>query len=221
MAPTNQIVKDFSLARISIIPGAHALVQRLRQGTILQLARDTRDQFDPDHAVMVIHSPPGSRRKIGYLPLDLAKTIAPLLDAGVSVIARKAPNPLYGVCQVAYIPPEPAAAAELKVPAATPVAIEMEESVAEAEAETIPVSADVPIKIVEPAPNKTEKLIEQFVAERPLPEGVTQRDLDEATEMPPLGDSRRLRGSAKEKTTPQHEDDSNDEPITDETRSPR
>ena len=125
MAPAGQIVKDFVLTRVNLIPGAHAIVQRLRQGTNLFLARDPKDRYDPN-AIMVIHAAPGRKSKIGYLPLDLAKELAPLMDAGVNIIARKAPNPLYGVCQVAYIPP---------------------------------------------------------------PKELTQQDLDEATPLPPLGDS--------------------------------
>jgi hypothetical protein len=131
MAPAGQVVTDFTIARINLVVGAHAIVQRLRGGQTLLLARDPNDQYDPDHAIMVIVPNPGSKRKVGYLPLGLAKELAPLMDAGVNIIARKAPNPLYGICQVAYIPP---------------------------------------VK---------------------LSEGVTQQDLNEATEVPPLGDSRR------------------------------
>jgi len=116
MAPTGQVVKDFTLARISIIPGAHAIVKRLRQGAPLLLARDPTDKYDPN-AIMVIVAMPPTKRKIGYLPLGLAKELAPLMDAGVKIIARKAPNPLEGVCQVAYIPP----ASTEAVPATEPV----------------------------------------------------------------------------------------------------
>jgi hypothetical protein len=154
MAPAGQIVKDFTIARINLIPGAHAVVQRMRQGTTLLLARDPSDKYDPNAVMVIVALPPARRVKIGYLPLGLAKEIAPLMDAGVNIIARKAPNPLYGICQVAYIPPAPTEAApeakpvELQVPAGTPVTVE-------------------------------------------LPEGVTQEDLDTASELPPLGDSRR------------------------------
>jgi hypothetical protein len=160
MAPAGQVVKDFTIARINLIPGAHAIVQRIRQGAPLILARDPTDKYDPNAIMVIIAQPPASKRKIGYLPPGLAKELAPLMDAGLNIIARKAPNPLYGVCQVAYIPPPPTEAApavepvkpldpvELKVPADTPVTVE-------------------------------------------LPEEVAQEDLDTATELPPLGDSRR------------------------------
>jgi hypothetical protein len=123
MAPAGQIVKDFTIARVNLIPGAHAIIQRMRQGTTLLLARDPNDAYDPN-AIMVIHPAPGSKRKIGYLPLGLAKELAPLMDAGVKVIARKANNPLYGVCQCAWIPPAPTETAELQVPVDTQVSVE-------------------------------------------------------------------------------------------------
>src|SRR5674476_256411 len=105
MAPAGQVVKDFTIARINLIPGAHAIVQRMRQGVSLLLARDPADKYDPNAIMVIIAMPPAKKIKIGYLPLGLAKELAPLMDAGVKIIARKAPNPLYGVCQVAYIPP--------------------------------------------------------------------------------------------------------------------
>ena len=156
MAPAGQIVRDFTIARINLTIGAHAIVQRMRQGQPLLLARDRKDPYDPANAIMVIVANPGKKFKVGYLPSGLAKELAPLMDAGVNVIARKAQNPLYGVCQVAWIPPTPTApdveeALKLQTPkVATPPAIE-------------------------------------------LPEGVTQQDIDTATDLPPLGDSRRPR----------------------------
>lgn len=135
MAPAGQVVKDFTVARINLVPGAHAVVQRLRGGQILLLARDPSDKYDPN-AIVVIVPAPGSKRKVGYLPLGLAKELAPLMDAGVNIIARKAPNPLYGVCQVAYIPPPPTAPVEMVVPKTTPVAIELPEGVTQEDLET-------------------------------------------------------------------------------------
>ncbi len=137
MAPVGQIVKDFTLSRINLIPGAHAIVQRIRQGAPLILARDPADKHDPNAIMVIITMPPAKKIKIGYLPLGLAAELAPLMDAGLNIIARKAPNPLYGVCQVAYIPPPPTEAApaaesvELKVPADTPVTVELPEDAAE------------------------------------------------------------------------------------------
>jgi len=161
MAPAGQIVRDFTIARINLTIGAHAIVQRMRQGQPLLLARDPKDPYDPGNAIMVIVANPGSKRKVGYLPAGLAKELAPLMDAGVPVIARKAQNPLYGVCQVAWIPPAPAPAAETDEP------VEMQ------------------------TPKATAVAIE-------LPDGVTQEDIDTATEMPPLGDSRRPRDETAE-----------------------
>jgi len=145
MAPAGQVVKDFTLARINLIPGAHAIVKRLRQGVSLQLARDPNDRHDPNAIMVIVTMPPAKKIKIGYLPLGLAKELAPLMDAGLNIIARKAPNPLEGVCQVAYIPPaqpapppatetapaaEPITPVELKVPAGTPVTVELPDEAA-------------------------------------------------------------------------------------------
>ena len=69
MAPAGQVTRDFTIARVNITVGAHAIVQRLRQGQMLLLARDPKDPYDPEHAIMVIVANPGSKRKIGYLPL--------------------------------------------------------------------------------------------------------------------------------------------------------
>lgn len=183
MAPAGQIVTDFAIARINLIPGAHAIVERLRGGQTLLLYRDPKDQFDPDHAIMVVVPAPGSKRKVGYLPSGLAKELAPLMDAGVNIIARKAPNPLYGVCQVAYIPP----VAELAPAPVAPLA-----------------EVDTPVLELQ-VPKTTPVAVE-------LPEGVTQHDIDTATDMPPLGDSRRPRAQSKEYP--------DDEPTADTTRKP-
>lgn len=170
MAPAGQIVKDFALTRINLIPGAHALVQRIRQGSPLLLARDPNDKFDPN-SIMVIYPAPGSKRKIGYMPLGLAKELAPLMDAGVNIIARKAPNPLYGVCQVAYIPP-----------AQEVIATEQPKVIEPAPEKALETLADEPVEL------QTPKTVPIAIE---LPEGVTQQDLDAATDLPPLGDSRR------------------------------
>jgi|SRR6185312_9880842 len=155
MAPPNQVTKDFSLARISMVVGADAIVKRLKGRTPLELVR-APDQFDANSVMVVVPTGHG-KRPIGYLPPGLAKSIAPLMDEGVKVIAQKAPNTMYGVCQIAYIPP----AAEAEKP-------------------------------VEPAAaGPTELPDGRYTETIELPEGVTQKDLDEATPLPPIGDSRR------------------------------
>lgn len=105
MANPKQVTTDFTLARTSLITGAYALAQKMRQGQPLLLLREPTSKIDPNDVMVFLPTVAGNR-KIGYLPLGLAKEIAPLMDSGVKVIARKAPNVLYGVCQLAYIPPE-------------------------------------------------------------------------------------------------------------------
>jgi len=200
MAPANQIVKDFAIARISITVGAHAIVQRLRQGQTLLLYRDPKDTYDPEHAIMVVVPAPGSKRKVGYLPSGLAKELAPLMDAGLNVIARKAQNPLYGVCQVAYIPPVVDIVPVEQKPMTAPFSVPIKEL------ET-PKGVDLSGPVTEAAPaskGKTETLMEQFAKERPLPEGVTQQDSDEA-----FREGRSARRYIKPK------DESDDKPTSD------
>ena len=100
-----QVTKDFTLARTSLIMGAYALAQKMRQGQPLTLLREPTSKINPND-VMVVFPTVGGNRKIGYLPLGLADEIAPLMDRGIKVIARKAPNVLYGVCQLAYVKPD-------------------------------------------------------------------------------------------------------------------
>ena len=189
MAPAGQIVKDFTLSRINLIPGAHAIVQRIRQGAPLLLARDPADRYDTNAIMVIIAMPPAKKIKIGYLPLGLAKELAPLMDAGLNIIARKAQNPLYGVCQVAYIPPAPTEAAPTAEPESdVPGAAGIPGSPGS------PGSAGVPFESVElRVPADTPVAIE-------LPEGVAQEDLDTATKLPSLGDSRRPRHKPKDES---------------------
>jgi hypothetical protein len=165
MAPAGQIVKDFTLARINLVPGAHAVVQRLRQGVTLQLARDPTDTYDPNAIMVIALLPPTRRVKIGYLPVGLAEELAPLLDAGLNIIARKAPNPLYGVCQVAYIPPAPVAVET--VPVVEPKAAPFDLSVKEL---TVPEAVDLSEPVELKVPAETPVTIE-------LPEEEAQEDL--------------------------------------------
>lgn len=175
MANERQVTTDFTLARTSLIMGAYALAKNMRQRQSLVLVREPTSKVNPNDVMVVL---PGlTNRKIGYLPPGLAAKIAPLMDKGVKVIAQKAPNMLYGVMQLAYIPPD----AEPVVEPAPP---------------TEPVPEIVPIE----------------EAAVPLPEGVTQEDIDTATDLPPLGDSRRPL------TEPQEA--SNDEPTPLDDESP-
>ena len=100
MADTGkQTTKEFSIVGSSFRPGASNLISRLRQGQSLLLVREPKNKYD-QNAVLVVWS----NRALGYIPRGLAAKIAPVLDAGKSVICRKARTPNYGVCELAYIP---------------------------------------------------------------------------------------------------------------------
>ena len=105
MANPKQVTTDFTLARTSLIMGAYAIAKNMRQNQPLVLIREPTSKVSPNDVMVVL--PQGQiNRKIGYLPPGLAEKIAPLMDKGVKVIARKAPNVLYGICQLAFLPPE-------------------------------------------------------------------------------------------------------------------
>ena len=181
MANPKQVTTDFTLARTSLIMGAYAIAKNMRQNQPLLLIREPTSKVSPNDVMVVL--PQGQiNRKIGYLPPGLAEKIAPLMDKGVKVIARKAPNVLYGICQLAYIAPdEPPASEQLEqvIKSAsddTPLDVEI---VPVDNSKVPPCPFDVTV-----APLKVPEGVE-------LPEGVTQADIDSATDLPPLGDSRR------------------------------
>ena len=96
-----QITRDFSIAGSMRRPGASALVKRLRSRQALVLVRDPKDQYDPNTIIVV-----WGNKALGYLPRGLAAEVAPLMDAGVKVIAQKAANAMEGVCSLAWVPTE-------------------------------------------------------------------------------------------------------------------
>ena len=83
MAPAGQIVKDFTIARINLTIGAHAIVQRMRQGQPLLLARDRKDLYDPANAIMVIVANPGKKFPRAGAPALQHRGLHPLEQAGV------------------------------------------------------------------------------------------------------------------------------------------
>jgi hypothetical protein len=108
MAPSGQVMKRFSIVGQILIPGASDTIKRLQPQVELELLRVRPGMKlggvivpDDPNSVAVAYQ----KRHIGYLPRGLAAEIAPLMDAGVKVIARKAPDALEGVCQIAYIAP--------------------------------------------------------------------------------------------------------------------
>jgi hypothetical protein len=104
---TEQINKSFTIMGSSFIGGAGALIDRLKPNQMLALAREPTNQYDAN-AVRIMWG----ERALGFLPRKLAAEIAPIMDAGISVIVRKA-SPLKsfgayrGILELAYFPPEP------------------------------------------------------------------------------------------------------------------
>ena len=108
--PEGQIEKQFSIVGSSFVLNADAYIRRLRAGHALTLMREPTNKYD-GNAILVLFG----KQKLGYVPRGLASQIAPLMDAGVNVIAIKDKNPLYGVCRLAYVPPAVPVAAEQAV----------------------------------------------------------------------------------------------------------
>ena len=174
MANPKQVTTDFTLARTSLIMGAYAIAKNMRQNQPLLLIREPTSKVSPNDVMVVL--PQGQiNRKIGYLPPGLAEKIAPLMDKGIKVIARKAPNVLYGICQLAYLPPE-----ETNSTAEPPLPQMVAQRNLQLEAER-----EAEYAGLQGASGATGTPM------RSLPEGVTQADIDSATDLPPLGDSRR------------------------------
>jgi hypothetical protein len=103
-----QVNKSFTIMGSSFIPGASALIDKLKPNQRLELVREPKN---PKHANAVVIM--WSTKKLGWLPRKLADDIAPLMDAGVNVICRKAPplpkfGAYRGILELAYVPPEPA-----------------------------------------------------------------------------------------------------------------
>ncbi len=205
MADPRQVLTDFTLARTSLIMGAYALAKNLRQRQALVLVREPNSKVDPNDVMVVL---PGlTNRKIGYLPPGLAAKIAPLMDAGVKVIAQKAPNVLYGICQLAYLPPN-----ELKSEV-TEVQVGVSDP---ATGTNIPASITVKHTLPEPRDVEIVSVDNSNVPPAPfdvpaapltVPEGVTQEDIDSATDLPPLGDSRRPHQKEPTDAEPTPDDD--------------
>lgn len=102
-----QVNKPFTIMGSSFVPGAGALIDRLKPNQPLAFLREPTNEHD-SNAVKIMWG----ARQLGWLPRGLAATIAPLMDAGVNVIVRKAPplpkfGAYRGVLELAYVPPLP------------------------------------------------------------------------------------------------------------------
>lgn len=101
-----QVNKSFTLMGSSFIPGAGALIDRLKANQPLDLLREPTNEHDAN-AIKVMWG----QQQLGWLPRGLAATIAPIMDAGVKVICRKAPplprfGSYRGILELAYVPPD-------------------------------------------------------------------------------------------------------------------
>lgn len=101
-----QINRDFTIMGSSFCPGAGQLIDKLKPNQILALVREPTNSHDAN-AVKVMWG----ARQLGWVPRDLAATIAPIMDADVQVIVRKAPplkrfGAYRGILELAYVQEE-------------------------------------------------------------------------------------------------------------------
>lgn len=105
-----QVTKQFSIVGTTFIIGATDLVARLRQGGPLTLVREPDNKYDKNAVLVTTPSKNlvGEIKltKLGYLPSGLAAEIAPVMDAGIRVICRRANDARPGVCDLAYVSAE-------------------------------------------------------------------------------------------------------------------
>lgn len=118
-----QVNKTFTLMGSSFIPGAGGLIDKLtsRSGTPLELRREPNNPADVN-AIAVYWG----GYKLGWMPRGLAAETAPIMDAGVKIIARKAAGvagfkgATRGTIEMAYIPPQQEEVPNVNEPSADP-----------------------------------------------------------------------------------------------------
>lgn len=106
MADPRQINKPFTIMGSSFVPGAGALIDRLKPNQEIALVREPTNPVHTNAIKVMLGLSP-----LGWLPRGLADELAPLMDSGVKIICRKAPplprfGAYRGVLELAYIPPE-------------------------------------------------------------------------------------------------------------------
>lgn len=166
MSVEGQIVRTFSIAGSTLRPlgniNASSQIKQLKPHAPLLLKRQKDNPADANAVLVYFGNAP-----VGFLPRGLAAVVAPLMDEGQKVVARKAKNALYGVCEIAYIPKKP--------PEKPPLDVD---------------NFTLSKKVERGLPPRPRNVREALAPRTALPEGITQDDIDTATELPPVGDSR-------------------------------
>ena len=74
------VIKNVAIVGTSFHRGSTELLMRLKPMTPLALQRDPNNKYD-SNAIAVGYG----KRMLGYLPRNLVKDLAPLMDAGVEI----------------------------------------------------------------------------------------------------------------------------------------
>ena len=96
--------RQVSIVGSSFHPGAMNWITKLSPGQQLRVVREPNNQYDGNAiAVHVYH------QALGYLPRGFAAEVAPLMDAGCKLVARKSRDPRFaqsGVLVVEWEKPD-------------------------------------------------------------------------------------------------------------------
>lgn len=90
--------RQASIMGSSRTPGASNILPRLRPGQQLRVAREPENPYDPN--AIAVHY---FNQKLGYFPRGFAAEVAPFIDAGFSVTARKSSDPKFGTSGVMVV----------------------------------------------------------------------------------------------------------------------
>jgi hypothetical protein len=99
--PVGQVTKDFVIVGTMFVIGGTTLMERVPMRSPLKPVREPTNPADPN-AIAIYYGD----KKLGFVPRGLAAELAPLMDAGVTVIMERKADKRFGLCRVAYIPPQ-------------------------------------------------------------------------------------------------------------------
>lgn len=90
--------RQVSIVGSSFYQGASNWIMKMKPGQPVRLEREPDNQYDKNAVAVHIF-----QQKLGHLPRGFAAELAPFLDAGLRVEARKSKDPKFGQSGVLYI----------------------------------------------------------------------------------------------------------------------
>jgi hypothetical protein len=80
-----------SIVGSSFYPGADVQLARMRPGQQLRVEREPANPYDPNAISVHIFN-----QQLGHFPRGFAAEVAPIMDAGMKLSARKSRDPRFG-----------------------------------------------------------------------------------------------------------------------------